>query len=428
MLDLEIIKKQTDEVKRNIKNRCMKADIDNVLYLAEKRSQLISKIDGLRSQQKEIGKQIINTPLDNRTILIEKSNGLKKQLNDYEPQLNTIEIELNKERCKIPNMTHPDSPIGPDERFNKEINHWGDIPKFVFKPLDHMAIGAALNLIDFDSGTKVTGSNFYFFKNEAVLLGIALSRLALEILQQEGFTLYETPDMAKMKVLEGCGFNPRSNGSQIYCIKGTDLGMIATAEITLAGCMMDKIISNEYLPIKLGGISHCFRVEAGSYGRESRGLYRVHQFTKIEMFVFTRPEDSDAMHIKILQIEEKIYQLLGIPYRVVDICTGDLGGSAYRKFDLEAWMPGRGDAGQWGEITSASNCTDYQSRRLGIRFRRKAGQKTEFVHTLNGTAIAIPRTIIAILENYQQNDGSVVMPEILKPIIGFDKIKLPRSK
>jgi seryl-tRNA synthetase len=185
---------------------------------------------------------------------------------------------------------------------------------------------------------------------------------------------------------------------------------------------MDEILSAEQLPLKVGGISHCFRVEAGAYGRASRGLYRVHQFTKVEMFAFTRPEESDAMHLEFLRIEEGIYQKLGIPYRVVDICTGDLGGPAYRKFDLEAWMPGRGEGGQWGEVTSTSNCTDYQARRLGIRFRRERGAKPELVHTLNGTAIAMSRTIIAILENYQQADGSVLVPEVLRPMTGFDRI------
>ena len=255
-----------------------------------------------------------------------------------------------------------------------------------------------------------------------MLLELALARFALETLRQEGFTLQETPDLAKMKVLEGCGFNPRGEESQIYRVEGQDLGLIATAEITLGGMLMDEILPADRLPAKVGGISHCFRVEAGAAGRAGRGLYRVHQFTKVEMFAFTRPEDSDAMHLELLRIEEGIYQRLGIPYRVLDICTGDLGGPAYRKFDLEAWMPGRGEAGQWGEVTSTSNCTDYQARRLGIRFRRAQGAKPELVHTLNGTAIAMSRTIVAILENYQQADGSVVIPEVLRPLCGFERI------
>ncbi|MBM4020106.1 MAG: serine--tRNA ligase, partial [Planctomycetes bacterium] len=347
---------------------------------------------------------------------------LKTRIGDLEARLAAVEAALRDEQSRIPNLSHPDSPVGPDEAHNKELRRWGDIPKFDFKPLDHVAIGEALDLVDFDSATKVAGANFYFLKNEAVLLELALVRFALETLRAEGFTLHATPDLAKMRVLEGTGFSPRGAETQIYRIEGFDLGLIATAEITLGGMLMDEIIPASRLPLKAGGVSHCFRVEAGAYGRAGRGLYRVHQFTKVEMFAFTRPEDSDAAHLELLRIEEGIYRRLGIPYRVLDIATGDLGGPAYRKFDLEAWMPGRGDGGAWGEITSTSNCTDYQARRLGIRFRREPGAKPELVHTLNGTAIAVSRTLLAILENFQQADGSVLVPEALRPLCGLDRI------
>ncbi|MCX5653524.1 MAG: serine--tRNA ligase [Planctomycetota bacterium] len=405
MLDLETIRTRTDEVRRNTENRRMKADIDKVLRLADERSAIIVELDAARSRRKDISSRVPKASEAERPALVQEVGGLKTKIAELEARQESVEKELRDEQSKIPNLTHPESPIGGDEAANKELRRWGDIPKFDFKPRDHVAIAEALNLVDFDAGTKVTGSNFYFLKNEAVLLELALARFALETLQREGFTLHETPDMAKMKVLEGCGFNPRGEESQIYRIDGMDLGLIATAEITLGGMLMDEILPGEKLPMKSGGISHCFRVEAGAYGRASRGLYRVHQFTKVEMFAFTRPEDSDAMHLDLLRIEEGIYQRLGIPYRVIDICTGDLGGPAYRKFDLEAWMPGRGEGGQWGEITSTSNCTDYQARRLGIRFRRGQGAKPELVHTLNGTAIAMSRTIIAILENFQQACG-----------------------
>jgi seryl-tRNA synthetase len=422
MLDLDVIRTRTDEVRRNTENRRMKADIDKVLRLAQERSALIVELDAARGRRKDLSARVPKASEAERPALIQEVGGLKARIADLETRLEATEKELRDEQSRIPNLTHPDSPIGPDESHNQELRCWGDLPKFDFKPLDHVAIGEALGLIDFDAGTKVTGSNFYFLKNEAVLLELALARFALETLQREGFTLHETPDLAKMKVLEGCGFSPRGEESQIYRIDGFDLGLIATAEITLGGMLVDEILPADRLPMKAGGISHCFRVEAGAYGRAGRGLYRVHQFTKVEMFAFTRPEDSDAMHLDLLRIEEGLYQRLGIPYRVVDICTGDLGGPAYRKFDLEAWMPGRGDGGQWGEITSTSNCTDYQARRLGIRFRRGPGQKPELVHTLNGTAIAMSRTLIAILENYQQADGSVVVPEVLRPLCGFDRI------
>jgi seryl-tRNA synthetase len=422
MLDLETIRTRTEEVRANTANRRMTADIDKVLRLADQRSALIAETDHLRSRRKDLAQRIPKADTGARTALVEEASALKDTIAEREAALEKVEAELREEQARIPNLTHPDSPIGPDESHNKELRRWGQPPQFGFQPRDHVALGEALDLLDFDSATRVTGANFYFLKNEAVLLELALVRFALGAIQQEGFTLYTTPDMARMKVLEGTGFNPRGAETQIYRLEGQDLGLIATAEITLGGLLMDQILEAERLPLKVGGVSHCFRVEAGAYGRASRGLYRVHQFTKVEMFAFTRPEDSDAMHLEFLRIEEGLYQRLGIPYRVVDICTGDLGGPAYRKFDIEAWMPGRGDGGDYGEITSASNCTDYQARRLGIRLRRSKGRKTELVHTLNGTAIAVSRTLIAILENYQQADGSVVVPEALRPLTGFDRI------
>jgi seryl-tRNA synthetase len=268
----------------------------------------------------------------------------------------------------------------------------------------------ALHLVDFEGGAKVTGQKFYYLKNEAVLLELALVTFATRVLQDEGFTLFITPDLARRDILEGIGFNPRGESTQIYNVENTDLSLIATAEITLGGLLADEVLEGERLPLLYAGISHCFRTEAGSAGRESRGLYRVHQFTKVEMFAFTRPEQSEAMHERLVAIEEKIYATLGIPYRVMDICTGDLGGPAYRKYDLEAWMPGRD---QWGEITSTSNCTDYQARRLNIRFREKGRKGTRLVHMLNGTAIAVSRAIIALLENGQQADGSIRLPPVL---------------
>jgi len=426
MLDLETIRTRTEEVRANTANRRMTADVDKVLRLADERSAGIVELDRLRASRKKLSvfnlEDYEKTTEEQRQAKRQEVAAIKENIAEREAALEKVEAELREEQARIPNLTHPDSPVGPDESSNRELRRWGEPTRFAFKPRDHVALGEALDLVDFDSATKVTGANFYFLKNEAVLLELALERFALEALRHEGFTLYTTPDMARMKVLEGTGFNPRGAETQIYRLEGQDLGLIATAEITLGGLLMDQILPAERLPIKAGGVSHCFRLEAGAYGRAGRGLYRVHQFTKIEMFAFTRPEDSDAMHLELLRIEEGLYQRLGIPYRVLDICTGDLGGPAYRKFDLEAWMPGRGDGGEYGEITSTSNCTDYQARRLGIRFRRGQGQKPELVHTLNGTAIAVSRTLIAILENYQQADGSVTVPEVLRPLTGFDRI------
>jgi seryl-tRNA synthetase len=238
----------------------------------------------------------------------------------------------------------------------------------------------------------------------------------------EGFTLTTTPDLALNRILEGIGFNPRGPETQVYSIENSDLSLVGTAEITLGGMYYDQTLDAEQLPLKLCGISHCFRTEAGAHGAATRGLYRVHQFTKVEMFAYTLPEASDAMHQQLLEIECKLFDGLGIPYRVIDTASGDLGGPAYRKFDLEAWMPGRGTGGEFGEVTSASNCTDYQSRRLNIRFRKKGEKGTQFVHTLNGTAVAISRALIAVMENYQQADGTITVPEVLRKWVGKDRI------
>jgi len=251
---------------------------------------------------------------------------------------------------------------------------------------------------------------------------LALQQYAIDKLVREGFTPTITPDLARNEILSGIGFIPRGPETQIYSVDGTDLSLVATAEITLGGLLSETILEAEQLPIKLCGISHCYRTEAGAHGKATRGLYRVHQFTKVEMFAFTQPEDSDKILDDFCRLECEIFDGLGIPYRVIDTASGDLGGPAYRKFDLEAWMPGRGENGEYGEVTSTSNCTDYQARRLGIRFKHKGEKGTHFAHTLNGTAVAISRGIISVLENYQQADGSVIVPEVLRKWMGKDCI------
>ena len=290
---------------------------------------------------------------------------------------------------------------------------------------DHLDIAEALELVDFAAGARVTGQKHYYLKNEAVLLDLALQRYAIGVAQRHGFTLHVTPDLARDSILQGLGFNPRGESTQVYTIENSDLCLVGTAEITLGGMLADSILEEEQLPVLLAGLSHCFRTEAGAHGKESRGLYRVHQFTKVELFAFTAGtlEESSAMHARLLAIEEEIFQGLEIPYRVIDIASGDLGGPAYRKFDLEAWMPGRGC---FGEITSTSDCTDYQARRLKIRYRPTPvdgkKQKPRHVFMLNGTAVANSRALVAILENHQQRDGSVVVPKVLRSWTGFDAI------
>lgn len=424
MLDRKYIVDHIDAVRLNCAQRGMNADLDRFVELDRKCREQLQTVEELNRKANEVAKSIGQTkdPAE-REARKEEGRRLRDAKDAAEAELTLWQAELVSIQRSIPNQAHPQAPVGHTDQSNLEIRRGQHAPrKFDFKPLDHVEIGERLQLMDFEAGAKTTGHGFYFLKNDAVLLDLALQRFAVDVLMREGFTLTTTPDLARREILEGIGFNPRGQETQIYSISDTDLCLVATAEITLGGYLADQVLSAEQLPIKMCGISHCFRTEAGAHGRASRGLYRVHQFTKVEMFAFTTPETSDAMHDDLCRIECDLFDQLGIPYRVVDTATGDLGAPAYRKFDLEAWMPGRGEAGEWGEVTSTSNCTDYQSRRLNVRFKVAGEKGTQFVHTLNCTAIALSRAIIAVLENYQQADGSVVVPEVLRPYMGKDRI------
>jgi seryl-tRNA synthetase len=419
VLDLKYIRENADAVAENCRNRGVEADVGLVVELADRRSELIQELNELKQRQNRMAKQVSRERDDEaRDRLIEESRALKERVPEREAELASVEKTLREEQLKIPNMTHPDAPIGKDDTENVEIRRRGEPPEFGFEPKDHVELGESLGLIDFDAGAKVAGSKFYFLRGDAVLLELGLVRYALDHLAELGYHPTITPDLARDEALVGTGFIPRGPETQIYSVENSDLSLIATAEITLAGSLADEIIDEGELPIRLAGVSHCFRTEAGAHGRASRGLYRVHQFTKVEMFAFTIPEHSEEVHEEMVGIEERLFQGLEIPYRVVDICTGDLGGAAYRKYDLEAWMPGRDE---YGEVTSTSNTTDYQSRRLKIRYR-KEGVRPQLLHTLNGTAIAVSRALIALLENHQQEDGSILLPEALVPYVGKERI------
>ncbi|MDD5415681.1 MAG: serine--tRNA ligase [Candidatus Daviesbacteria bacterium] len=410
MLDINYIRDNLEKVKKGVVAKGYPVDlVDKVLELDKTRRQLIQEIDELRSRK--------NKAAEARDV--ETGKKIKDDLHEKEPRLKKTEEELEEVLIAIPNPPSPEAPIGKDENENKVVKTWGQPQEFKFKPRDHIELGENLGILDFESGAKVAGSQFYFLYNEGALLEIALIQFALSLLSKEGFTPVITPDLAKSRHYLGTGYNPKGKEAQTYTIEGEDLGLIATAEVALAGKHADEIIPEKDLPIKYIGYSHCFRKEAGSYGKYSKGLFRVHQFTKAEIFIYCLPEESEKMHQYLLSLEEKIYQELKIPYRVVEMCTGDLGAMAARKFDIEAWMPGRNE---YGEVTSTSNCTDYQARNLNIRLRRKTGE-LEFAHMLNGTAIATSRSIIAILENFQTEDGSVKIPEVLQKYAGFSEIK-----
>ena len=427
MLDLKFVVANTAAVKQNCRNRNVSPDvlddIDRVVELEGERRGLLQTVEEIRRRQNEIAQATgRERDQEKRGALIEDGKRLKSSVADLEERLRRLEAEMNQRLRRIPNLTHPDAPVGLTEDDSRELRKVGTPRVFDFKPRDHVELGKALDLIDFETAGKVSGTGFYFLKNDAVLLDLALQQFALRKLIDAGFTPIITPDLARNSILEGIGFTPRGDETQVYSVEDTELSLIGTAEITLGGMLADQILDESNLPVKYVGLSHCFRTEAGAAGRASRGLYRVHQFTKVEMFAFGTAESSGAIHAEMLAIEEDLFQSLGIPFRVLDICSGDLGGPAYRKFDLEAWMPGRGEHGEYGEVTSTSDCTDYQSRRLNIRYR-PAGQKgTRFVHTLNGTAVALSRALIVILENYQRSDGLIDVPEVLRAYVGKDVI------
>ncbi|MDR2444977.1 MAG: serine--tRNA ligase [Spirochaetaceae bacterium] len=422
MLDYRFIVEHLPAVKKNIADRFMQADADKVALLYKRRTGLTAALQALQ-QQRNANAQAMKAQgaaEARRQALIDQGKKLKEDIAAMEAELSRTEQELEAEARLIPNMVHPDAPVGKEDKDNLEVKRVGEPFNFNFESADHVKLGQDLDIIDFDSGTKVSGTKFYYLKNEAVFLELGLTRFALDILQKHGFTPFITPDIARTEILEGIGFNPRGAESNVYTIEGEESCLVGTAEITLGGYCSNTIIAKDKLPLRMAGLSHCFRREAGAAGQFSKGLYRVHQFTKVEMFVYCLPEESDAFHQELRSIEEEIFSTLEIPFRVVDTCTGDLGAPAYRKWDLEAWMPGR-NGGEWGEVTSTSNCTDYQARRLNIKYRDDDG-KNRFVHMLNGTAIAVSRAIIAVLENFQQADGSVRIPQALVPYCGFERI------
>jgi len=423
VLDRRWVADHTDEVIENCRRRGMPEslleEIGQFASLDAERRRLKGEIDSLNQQAGQVSRSI-GKAADEAEREAKKAEGrqLREQISALETSINEVVAQGDSILRAIPNLTHPEAPAGGEEASLEVCRGSTPLPSFDFQPLDHVALGEKHDLFDFEAGAKVAGHGFLFSKNDAVLLELALQRYAVEILARRGFTLTTTPDLARDSILEGTGFMPRGPETQIYSISESDLSLVATSEITLGGAMQDHVFDAGDLPLKVCGISHCFRTEAGAHGRATRGLYRVHQFTKVEMFAFTKPEESEAMHAELLEIECELFDGLEIPYRVLDIASGDLGGPAYRKYDLEAWMPGRGEAGEWGEVTSTSNCTDYQSRRLGIRFRTPGTKGTTLVHTLNGTALAIGRAMIALLENHQQADGSIRIPEPLVAWMG----------
>jgi seryl-tRNA synthetase len=426
MLDPRTLKERRAEILESCRRRRVAADLDGAIALQERLAALQTELGEAgrrRNEHQQAGSRKL--PPEEREAHGAAGRLLKEEVARLEAEAEAARRALEAAALELPNFLHPEVPDGGEDD-SRELRRVGAPRPFDFAPRDHLAVAEGLAGIDFEGGAKVAGQKWYFLKNDLVLLELALQRYALDVLLEDGFTPFVTPDVAKPEVVEALGFSPRGPETQIYSLSNAELCLVGTAEIALGGLHLDDILDEETLPRKYAGLSHCFRTEAGSHGRESKGLYRVHQFTKVEMFAFTRPEDSEAMHAHLLGLEERIFQGLEIPYRVVDIAAADLGAPAFRKFDVEGWMPGRGEGGAFGEVTSASNCTDFQARRLRVRFRRKGGKRTELVHTLNGTAVANSRAIVALLENHQRADGSVAVPKALQRYVGREELRPPR--
>lgn len=418
-VDLKFIKDNLAAVRQNIADRAVAADADAVVGLYDRFVHLSQEVDALRRRRNEnaaLMKKAGKMAPDERAACIAEGKELKASVSNLEQELIKVEADLEAESVKIPNMTHPDVPRGGEENASlvAVIGEKRDFEKEGVDMKSHLELATNLDLVDFENAARVSGNKFYYLRNAGALLELALVNWAMTIAASNGFTVMTTPDVAREEVVAGCGFQPRGEASQVYRVEDSDLCLVGTAEIPLGGYYAGQILDKSQLPLKMAAFSHCFRREVGAAGSTTRGLYRVHQFSKVEMFVISHPDQSDVLHEELRQLEQNMYESLGLHFQVLDMPTQDLGNPAYRKYDIEAWMPGR--AG-YGEISSASNCTDYQARRLNIRYRENQGTN-KYVHTLNATACAIPRMIIAILETHQQADGSIRIPEVLRPFMG----------
>ena len=424
MLDIGILRRDREAFERMLRMRGATVPVDRILELDGKRLSLVREIGEMREERNRLSEEV-KTCRDGarKAELIESNRALRSRIADAEARLAEVENELRSEMLNVPNMIAPDVPYGEDETGNVEVRRWGEIRDFGFEPKDHVEIGQRLGLIDIERGAKVWGTRTYFLKSDAVFLEFALVRFALDLLTREGFTPVIPPVIVKSEVLYGTRHYPFFR-DQIYRIEGDDRGLVGTSEIPLGAMHMGEILNESDLPLKYVGFSPCYRTEVGSGGKDVRGLIRTHHFDKVEMFLFDVPGRSDDDLEYMVGLQERMYQTLGIPYRVIKMCSGDLGPVAYKKYDLEFWHP---SAREYREITSCSNCTDFQARGLNTRYRRESSGKPEYVHTLNGTAIAIGRTLVAILENYQEADGSVTVPEALRPYMPGGKSRIQKS-
>jgi seryl-tRNA synthetase len=419
MLDIKFVREHPDLVKENLEKR---RDLDKVAWVDQLLQDdknwrdIQTEANNLRSKRNRLTEEIGRRRRSGTDVsdLVEEAGQIPDQIKKLEIKTAELERRVTNVLLELPNIMHDTVPYGADESGNVEVRKWGKSPEFNFAPKDHIDIAMGLNLIDLERAAKVAGARFYFLRGDLVKLNYALLKFALDFIEKKEYTLIQPPYVLRREAIGGA-VALSDFEDVIYKIQDEDLYLIPTSEHALLAQHMDEIIDGKNLPLRYSGISPCFRKEAGAHGRDTKGIFRIHQFEKVEQFVFCRPEDSWNEHEKMIRNAEELFQLLKIPYRVVNVCTGDLGTVAAKKYDLEAWFPGQG---KYREVVSCSNCTTYQAVRSKIRFRYKPDDPTAWVHTLNSTLVASERALIAIMENYQTEDGSVIIPEVLLPYMG----------
>ncbi|MDH3677319.1 MAG: serine--tRNA ligase [Nitrosopumilus sp.] len=420
MLDPKLIKENPQAIQEMLKSRNIKFDLDGLIISDKQRREFILKTDELRKMKNQVALEISQKKKagEDATKILDDMKNISKELSNLESSQDEIEKKYTQLAFTVPNLLHKSVPIGKDGSSNKEIKKWGEIPKFDFKVKDHIDISEKLELVDLERAAKVAGSRFYYLKNDLVRLNQALIHYALDFLAEKNYLLIQPPYMINHQSMEGAVITDDFE-EVIYKIEEEDLYMIGTSEHAMAAMHSNEIIEGKDLPLRYAGVSPCFRKEAGAHGRDQKGIFRVHQFDKIEQFVFTRPEDSWGEHERMLAIVEEFYQKLEIPFRVMLLSSGDMGKISAKTYDIEAWMAGQN---AYREIVSCSNCLDFQARRLKIRYREKTNEETKYVHTLNSTLIATSRVLVSIMENFQNKDGHIAIPRVLQKYFGRDTI------
>ena len=426
MLDPKIIRDKPELIKEMLKDRAIDFDLEKMLELNKVRKEMMQQSDELKQKRNQMSTKIATEKKagNDASELLQQMSQISTELDDMENQRKTIEVDYQKLSFSIPNMIHDSVPRGVDGTFNKQVRTWGDIPKFDFEVKDHIDLGLGLDIMDLERASKTAGARFYYLKGGLVKLGQALTAFALDFVSEKNYDLIQPPYMINRRSMEGAVIADDFE-EVIYKVQDEDLFLIGTSEHAIASMHYDEILEGSKIPLRYASISPCFRKEAGAHGKDQKGIFRVHQFEKVEQFVFCRPEESWDEHEKMIQITEEFYQKLEIPYKLMLLSSGDMGKVSAKTYDLEAWMAGQN---AYREIVSCSNCLDYQSRRLKIRFREKSNEDTKYIHTLNSTLVAIERTMVAILENNQTKDGLVHVPKVLQKYFGDETITMKHSK